>query len=375
MNTPVFNIHDLVLFLGVALCAVNIVLLATVLNDGGPAAWALKCFFALIGLNQLGLFLMWSEYIQIPAGPIAQLAIILMGASGMLKGPLIWAYICALTQRPIKRRFAMIGVPFLIVITALFASGLSIEEFTWRSSGDGHVKQVLSLWLLIQLVPLIFGLMAIWRLRVLRSSLESHFASNTEDAPRWLYVLLGGFCLKWFYDLVLSALLDYPGPDISNVLGLLGNYAVFILVGMLFCYLVSDANRMIIKASTVSQKPSEPLACESQQEILDRIECLIKEKRYHLNANLNVERFANEVGASEKQVSTLINQHYQQNFFEFINEHRVNEAKRLLREKTGMSVTEVFAASGFNSKSAFQRFFKRFTGKTPTEYRRLGENS
>jgi AraC-like DNA-binding protein len=71
-------------------------------------------------------------------------------------------------------------------------------------------------------------------------------------------------------------------------------------------------------------------------------------------------------------VSAVLKLHYQSNFFEFINGFRVEEAKRLLAlpEFKDETILEVIFKSGFNSPSAFHRFFKRMVGVTPTEYRK-----
>jgi AraC-like DNA-binding protein len=71
-------------------------------------------------------------------------------------------------------------------------------------------------------------------------------------------------------------------------------------------------------------------------------------------------------------VSYAINKEFGTNFFEFINHHRIEEAKRLLSDKAyeKLTVMEILLESGFNSKSSFQRFFKRLTGVSPTEFRK-----
>ena len=67
--------------------------------------------------------------------------------------------------------------------------------------------------------------------------------------------------------------------------------------------------------------------------------------------------------------------HYQSNFFEFINRYRVEEAKRLLLspEFKDETILEIIYKSGFNSPSAFHRFFKRMVDMTPTEFRQQGK--
>ncbi len=68
----------------------------------------------------------------------------------------------------------------------------------------------------------------------------------------------------------------------------------------------------------------------------------------------------------------MINRHFQKNFFEFINGYRIDEAKKLLANEKYEKVTiiEIMAQVGFNSKATFNTFFKKLVGVTPSQYRK-----
>ena len=97
------------------------------------------------------------------------------------------------------------------------------------------------------------------------------------------------------------------------------------------------------------------------------IEKAIHEQKLFLESNINLERFAEQIGLKPRDVSAILKMHYQCNFFEFINRYRVEEAKRLLisPELKHETILEIIYKSGFNSPSAFHRFFKRMVGITP----------
>lgn len=69
----------------------------------------------------------------------------------------------------------------------------------------------------------------------------------------------------------------------------------------------------------------------------------------------------------------LINLEYGTNFSDFLNRHRVDALKKLLHdvESHDKTVLELAISCGFNSKSALNRAFKKVTGMTPTEFKRL----
>ena len=96
-------------------------------------------------------------------------------------------------------------------------------------------------------------------------------------------------------------------------------------------------------------------------------------EKLFLNPRLNIERLAEHINVPYREVSALINQHFHTNFNEYINLYRINEAKRLLSDSQFLNVpiNEIYAQAGFNSKSAFHRFFSRLVGISPTEFRKL----
>ena len=60
------------------------------------------------------------------------------------------------------------------------------------------------------------------------------------------------------------------------------------------------------------------------------------------------------------------------NFSDYINSYRVEEAKKLLADTTfdNYTIVAVGLECGFNSKSTFYNAFKKFTGVTPTVYKK-----
>ena len=70
-----------------------------------------------------------------------------------------------------------------------------------------------------------------------------------------------------------------------------------------------------------------------------------------------------------RDISQTLNRHFGLSFFDFINQHRCEHARRLLAEQPAMTVTEVQTRSGFSSKSSFYTAFRKCTGMTPLAWR------
>jgi YesN/AraC family two-component response regulator len=98
---------------------------------------------------------------------------------------------------------------------------------------------------------------------------------------------------------------------------------------------------------------------------------IIKEKPY-LQPDLTLDDLSAKTNIPQKHLSQTINTCFNLNFNNFINQHRVEEAKRLmqLNTKDKKTLYQVLYDSGFNSKSVFNDSFKKNTGLTPKEYRK-----
>ena len=98
---------------------------------------------------------------------------------------------------------------------------------------------------------------------------------------------------------------------------------------------------------------------------------MVKEKPY-LEPELTLDKLAAQLSLKPKMLSQVINELLQQNFFEFINFYRIEEAKKLLTNPKDKKITvlEVMYQVGFNSKSSFNTLFKKSTGLTPSDFKK-----
>jgi AraC-like DNA-binding protein len=103
-----------------------------------------------------------------------------------------------------------------------------------------------------------------------------------------------------------------------------------------------------------------------------KIQQAVTKEHAFLNSDLTLDDLAERTNVPSKKLSQFINEYYRQNFFDFVNSYRINEAKRILTESKdpNLTILEVMYQSGFNSKSSFNTLFKKKTGQTPSEFRK-----
>jgi AraC-like DNA-binding protein len=91
-----------------------------------------------------------------------------------------------------------------------------------------------------------------------------------------------------------------------------------------------------------------------------------------LAPELTLDQLASQLSLKPRVLSQTINDRLGQNFYDFINRYRIQEASRLLTNPKDRKITilEVLYEVGFNSKSSFNTLFKKYTGLTPSEFKK-----
>lgn len=110
------------------------------------------------------------------------------------------------------------------------------------------------------------------------------------------------------------------------------------------------------------------LEMAEDKETLAAVQALMQSKRVYRDVDLSLDRLARKTGIPARQISTAINRATGKNVSQYVNEHRIAEACALLAE-TDKPVTEIMFEVGFQTKSNFNREFRRVTEMSPLEWR------
>lgn len=119
------------------------------------------------------------------------------------------------------------------------------------------------------------------------------------------------------------------------------------------------------------------LTHEQAEAHLQRLLRLMEEKQLYKNSLLTLDDLAAELRITPHHLSQVINTKLGKNFYDFVNGYRVGETMRRLRDPGSLHLTILAIAleSGFNTKSSFNTFFKKYTGVTPSQYRMQGREA
>jgi AraC-like DNA-binding protein len=208
---------------------------------------------------------------------------------------------------------------------------------------------------------------------ILRHQKTSSLSQSKMRDIKWVKSLLNftlAFAALWLSSIIVA--LINPGVIFNP----LDHYILYI-PAVLFVYLLGMAayqrqNRMsVTELAEYTAKPTKtyftPAEALRHQEQLTLL--MVNEKVF-LNPLLKVDDVATMLSIPEKALSNLLNQHIGKSFNDFVNEYRVNEAKKRLADTAynNFTIAAIAFDCGFNSLATFQRVFKQVTNTTPSKY-------
>jgi len=375
MKTNFLNIHDLVLVLTALECCCLAVLLNLLPAKQLQPRRILSSFFVLIALVLTSTLIVWNGDLQTVALNQTPIVVVVLACCLLLQGPVLYFYLRSLSQQIKVLRWVNLAhlVPALSALAVLLF--FQVSSVAWQPSnhmaGAGEVA-VAFVWALVKLSPLAYIIACVVAEYRLRANLKHHYSSIAESEIKLADAVLAGFCVHWLWSLLAYLLEGFVSASVSDTLGIIDNYLTVVLVNGLFVFGLINTRQLLSDQVIPAAKAVQPSKMDYKVEIIDKA---MSDKKIYLESNVNLERFAELVGLKPRDISAILKMHYQSNFFEFINRYRVEEAKRLLLspEYKDETILEIIYKSGFNSPSAFHRFFKRMVGITPTEFRQRGE--
>lgn len=211
---------------------------------------------------------------------------------------------------------------------------------------------------------------------------------------KWIKTYLIAFLIM----LLLPVLFDIVGYIIPELNSYQGSWWFFLFFSIVMYYIAVTGysnpihSKIPFKVSFFEKNPVLLLneeASEETETIIDiehktfeennapeiefwkiKIEALIQEEKLYKNPELTLLDLAKKLGTNTSIISKVINQGFQMNFNDFINNYRIEAVKTMFlnEEHKKSTILGIAYDCGFNSKATFNRAFKKHTSCTPKEY-------
>ncbi|MEX0988667.1 MAG: helix-turn-helix domain-containing protein [Bacteroidales bacterium] len=304
----------------------------------------------------------------------------------MLHGPFLYLYVSSLvTDNPkFNSRILLHFIPFI-----LFNFYLLIASFI-PSASEGirldHMESLHSpplLFLMFLFLTAISGPVYIIRCMSLFKTLDinifNNFSSSEKINPGWLRKLVYIFGLVW--TLLMAAAITHHAFHLFSWTfctdGIALALSIFIILIGYFGLKQNEIFSAEKGESFVTYQRQDKYAGSSMKDqdamiYRDKLEKFMKTEKPYLNPDLSLPLLATALNIPSHHLSRVINEKFGMNFFDFINHYRVEAVKSRLLDPGFDHYTTLGIAyeSGFNSKSAFNRVFKKISGVTPGVYKK-----
>lgn len=118
------------------------------------------------------------------------------------------------------------------------------------------------------------------------------------------------------------------------------------------------------------KKTTKRVSGDRLKELNKKLKIVINSEKIYLENDLSLPKLAKSLNSSSNETSFIINELYQDNFYNFINKYRIEEAKNLLLSEkySQLNIVGIAYESGFNSKTTFNTTFKKYVGMSPTQF-------
>ncbi|TBO43980.1 helix-turn-helix domain-containing protein [Pedobacter kyonggii] len=265
-----------------------------------------------------------------------------------LVGPLLYFFVKSILQN-LNYSFAKYSLTLIIIAISVFGFLFPYKEnpALWKAV----------IYYFINIQWFIFIILSIYEAKQIFKKLVTN-RNQISYHETWILSVICGVFLIW-----LSYSLAKYTSYISGALTFSFSFYISLL---LIYYAKNKTSIPVIDKEKYINKIDEKLV----KEIQEKINILFETKKIYTNPDLTLSILAKELNIRPQLLSQFINDNLNKSFTQFINEYRIDEAKRLLRVGTQFKIDAVGFESGFNSSSTFYSSFKKITGTTPSNYQK-----
>lgn len=265
------------------------------------------------------------------------------------------------------------SVAYIRVHLPFFIMSAEEKKFLLENKGTEpfmiYLEQVAKIGDMVIIIQgIAYTLLSIWYLHNYRKTMLNNYSDEHAEKFDWLRRLVIINFALWSVGSI-GAILNLMGKPIEFRFFTYYYLSIVVVIYFLSYYAIKQPH--VFEPTIVKPDEEDDALSEEEKSIVEKLENHMDEKQPYLNKKLTLVELSDSLNVNRNKLSSIINGYYKKNFFDFINDYRVEEAKKLLTSKDHADFKLEFLASksGFNSKATFNRIFKLRTGYTPSTYK------
>jgi AraC-like DNA-binding protein len=292
-----------------------------------------------------------------------------------LIAPLLWFYTQELMGQRVKRSWNLLlhFFPFFLIIFSSPLFHLFYEKLSFiHVIGNRHKLNQVFFWMAVVVQFSAYQIFIHRRWNAYQELIQQE-VSNTENVSvSWVKFFMVVFLLINIF--LLFAL--FAVIHMESRMWLHESVAVIFSLSVFALGYKGILQREVfyadIKKENTNIASTEEPTNKIDKTLIEKLLHYMEEKKPYLDPELTLSQLARDLNLSRSLLSQLINEGIGDNFYNFINKYRVEQVKKLMIDPRvkNFNMLGMALEAGFKSKSTFNLIFKRFTGLTPTEYRK-----
>jgi AraC-like DNA-binding protein len=295
-----------------------------------------------------------------------------------LGGPLLFLYIKALTSKSFVfgKKTLLHFVPAALVVIYLMPFYLQSAELKHASLPSASWYYVRSALVITQFS--IYLVVIIITLARYSQKIKNRSTPAEKSVLFQVRFLVISFLGLWVLGILRYAIdLRYPAY-MSQTVWFLPLAITGILYGL--AYFGLRRSEVLIGVTPLApdkKYEKSTLTPERAERYLKKLQHAMESEKVYTDGDLTIQKLAAKLSIPVQHLSQVVNEQLNQNILDFINTHRVEEAKRRLLDpaRKHLSILAIAEDVGFNSKSAFNAVFKKHTKTTPSEFRKAANGT
>lgn len=278
-------------------------------------------------------------------------------------GPIVYCYCLFMTNRQPP------GLRFLLHFAWLLFPFIWFQLKMYRSDFGLNVLFLTSF---LQLTG--YYILAIWQVYRYSETIKLNFSNTEKYKLRWLFVLISSLGALMVIDLGLALIGRFLFSDATAL-------QIPHLSVVETCYVFGIGVFAAKQPSIIFDQPMvettrkydrSGLNHQKAEELGREIDALLIREKLYLDSEFSLTQLSQKLNVSPVHVSQVLNENMETSFYDLINQLRIEESKRLLELSLvdKKSVLEIAFESGFNNKTSFNNAFKKYTGVTPSIFKK-----
>lgn len=292
--------------------------------------------------------------------------------SALLFGPTIYLFTRSVLNRTTFSKSDIIhyvpGIAYSIFIVVYFL--IPVDDVIKSRAKTGELQRVIYT---CHAVGLLVNILYWWLGYKVYKDFYETLKNEISYVPhiRFLetFLLVTGFCLLLWLVLFLTSFLGFPMLE-RNARPYIWILLSFIILFINYYTIISPNVLAIIPEIASKKYAQSKLSLADMERLKTQLDKLMLEKKPYLNNKLLKTELAEMLGVNNPELARLLNENIGMNFFEYVNYYRIKEFVNLASTEKAKQLTFFGLAqeAGFNSKTTFNKSFKKLMGVSPTAY-------